>query len=415
MGGKALQGLCETQPLNSFSKYNEIADAVNRALTTASQSEYYKLYRRAGSMTYHRTPVISGEKVGHSDIDFIINQDFVEKNKGKIDELIAGVLGSKAFIRNGDILSCEFRGHQIDFITAPKNAMALNAFLNGHGGLGSFVRDLLRPYGYKLNRNGLFFRVEYDGEFVADVKRTSEYSYVLNIAHVDAYNGYSSGSFMYLFKTLEQGYAFLYSSPLFTLGAFGLNEKLEFIGDVERLKYPPYAGFIKYIQNQSHAKDKPVEPAPSQIASFQRRVSQIHTGGKEFEAAVKTSIQVFLADKALRKRFSGEFVMKATGMTEGPQLGKFMEAFRLHAGSSKDKFAYYIMSSSPDVVEKDIQAFHAKWVPPQPEPVVDTVKPVESPKPVVTSPESLEGVTIKAIPKLTVKQRAKLPELVKVK
>ena len=438
MGGKALQGLAETKPIASFKDWDFLRAEVQRILTTnpggTSPNAYYQKIRKFGSV-YHATPILQGPKIGHSDVDFIVREDFIHTFKGEFDKTIAGLIGSKAFVRNGDVLSCEYKGHQIDFISSPGANVTLNLCLRGHGGAGAFLVDLLRPYGVSINRNGAFVRVMHDGEFVADLKRTDDFYLMLNMAALDQYA--HSGSFTYGFKQLEDAYKFVFGSPQFTLRAFGLDADLNYVGDAKRLEYPPYAGFIKYIQFAAKTTSKPVDPTDAQIKYVKSRLTgSAYGGGKTFETQVKTAIQAFLSDKVLRKRFNGEIVMSITGLKPGQSLGKFMEAYRATYGT-KDKFMYGIMSNSPETTEASIKGFFSEWIVKNPvleefEPdflegddapaeevvpiVVETSAPPVPPKPIEVKPSQSSKLSKPELPPLIVVKRneREIPELVKV-
>jgi hypothetical protein len=352
MSGKALEGKAEIQRLRGLFEWTDVSRQVKSALIDDSRTKaiYNSLFL---------TTVLKNAE-SHGDVDFIIEEDILEAS-GITDETIAKVLNSTAHVRNGSVSSFEFKGHQIDFVRVPNGTSLLNSRVLGHGGAGHLLRFIGRPYSLRLLPEGLVYRLEDRGSFVGNVNITADFdsvSVILGVSRASV-----SGDFRYGFKSLEDAYSFVSNSYLFTLSAFGLNENLEYVGKEELLEYEPFSNFITWLKREAIARKQspsltqwPVEPVAVQKQMLKKHLEQV----SGFSNRQKQVFDRYRINRLISHKYNGNVVMDVTGLEAGPELSKFMEAYKLSFGN-RSKFEFFMMSSGSDTIQESIQVAYAKY------------------------------------------------------
>lgn len=352
MSGRALAGQCEFGPIP------------NRPTLESVQTAVLSMMRRKWkNISHYIVPTVSLRQYDtvYGDADFIISQDFIEE-ESITPKQIATILGSVAFAQNGQVWTFEFRKYLVDLILVPKvENIRTCSILYGHKGVGHLLRSIIKPYGYRLRDTGLCEKVEADGQVLKELVITMDWESVCGYHRISSSSGHYGWS--YGVDTLRNAFHLLVINPLFTLGAFDLDENLNYHGKPERMSLPAFPLFIEYLKERQTELGRaglnllPVNPTDAQ----RKLVSRAMDPNEQHRNAKQVLIEEHRHNKVFRRKFSGDFVKNVVGMEEGPSLGIFMNDFRSKF-STPYEFEFFIMSSSEDTLAERLIEFKQTWI-----------------------------------------------------
>jgi hypothetical protein len=347
MSGKALAAQCEVTPIKSIKALNALYDMVYLALSRSSQRDITYSLRRTIALNK------PAKTAGYGDLDIVVSDQYLTEKNVKIEEM-AEILGAKHFAENGKVWSFEISGHQVDFIRVHKDCVYASSVLYGHGGATHLLRYIPRPFGYRLTDNGLIEKLKDGTTVIAELSLAKDWGQIYNIFCQSSHS--TSYQFQYGFDNREDIYKAIYHSTMFTLGAFDLNERLEYVGKPERLDYAPFKEFIAYVKAQPGAIAKPVYPTDYQKSALKSQL-------KPFSTHVErraTALEDYSKTKLLANKYSGRVVTDCTGLTSKTDLSRFMEAYH-KSFTSNGEFEFFLLSSSSQTIADSIQAYYVKY------------------------------------------------------
>lgn len=353
MSDNALREKCKITRLMTHSKRESLKDEVFRALELRDSA----LPTRA----------LKFSKDGYASLDIVIDQGVLSTSFGTKDfePALAETLKSKAWVRNGNVSSFEFKGHQVNFIQVPYGTVALNATLLGYDGAGGLIQYLAQPYNLKLTQSGLFYVLKNGDENIGYVFYSNRFGAIMPFLKLDYYYS-AGGSFHYGFEQREDVYASILRNDLFTLSAYDINENFEYVGDASRLNDPSFAGFVKYVAEEGLRRRAQGTPQPWPVAPEPHQLRHVKTfiETSSLIDSCKAVAEAYYSNKLVRSKFNSETVMVATGIESGEDLDLFTEAYKA-TFPSLGEFEFFVKSSTPDTIRDSIQRFHANYKKPE--------------------------------------------------
>lgn len=351
MSGKALAGKCEVSPIKGYLERNRLFQKVVTALRMSGDRQLNAVSKDIMPTAVLRNPS------EYENLDIVVSETFFEGEEVVTGGQIAAALNSKAWVRNGDVLSFETEGHQVDFILCPPDTIHFNSVLLGNEGFSLLLRYLVKPYNLKLTKAGLF-EVIMDGDRPAfDVLISSNWGAISDILGFH----YSSYYISHGANSLNDVYYHITLSDTFTLGAFDINEQFDYVGSPACLEYAPFQGFVTYVKEKAlnwrdnHQANCPwvLKPTLSKIKRLQKALDK----QEYFIERRYAALEDYRTKHLLHAKFNGEVAKVATGLEEEGDLGRFMEAYR-RSFLDRSSFEFFIMSSTPDTIRDSMKDFH---------------------------------------------------------
>lgn len=294
MGGNALAKIEITvRRIESRERFVEVRERVTRLI-----GAFYSVVRPCHELAWKET---------FGDIDVLV----ADPVRAPFDPTSFGSLG---VVRNANVCSFEFEGHQIDVIEVPAAAVEMALFVV-FGELGMCLGPSLKRMGLKIGLTGLYQRYEVRTLWY-DLLLTRDLGEFLRFVGLEGRPlPYSAGSYREIFDYIKGG-NFWYDD---TVGTETL--------DTERNKRrrPMYLEFREYCSDPANAPaQRGDDPWPYDI---ERNVAFF---GKTTE--FREAMDALNRRDAFRQHFNGHIVGDVTGLC-GRELGAFMRYF---LGDDKD-------------------------------------------------------------------------------
>lgn len=274
-------------------------------------------------------------KADHGDIDLVA--------LGPIDQIVARVneaLAPESCYANGPYYSIDYKGVQVDFISAP-TVPKLKAMVDylAWNDLGNLVGRVARSLGFKYGHKGLLYVLRLSDH------RTDELLVSDDTDKVFEFLGYDPAVWRAGFETRDDVFAFAASTPYFNVLYFSL-EHQSHQDRVRNKKRKMYQGFLEYINEHGL-------PTLPKLTDAERYI-HLRRAAEFFNTPIITAVQErragYEAHAALKDRFNGDLVREWTGLS-GKELGAFMSSFKLVKPSPFDE---YLASRTPDDIKQDV-------------------------------------------------------------
>lgn len=306
MGGTALG---KQLPRLSRNKYFEIVADLKGKL----QNRYFLFVQEPRSFP---------AKVSFGDVDLLVTgqQQVMEPTKD---------LGAKSAITNGNIISMEYLGHQVDLIKIPDDRIDLSLFFYGYGDIGMIIGMLARNIGLKFGMKHLTLKLE-----TYKIKLSHELKEILRFLGLD-YSAWEKG-----FATEGDIFAWLISCKYFRPSFFAHNAAKLREDEEKKIKSsisfeepvvwnseartrmsqrPMFRNFIIYVSTLPMNSDR--------VDRHDVRSDALDFFNKREE---HTSIERHLAvTRRVKAKFNGKLAMQWTNNAiQGKALGEVIAAFR---------------------------------------------------------------------------------------
>lgn len=305
MGGNALKGF-ETKRL-SRAEYSEVVSEVLACLANKFPG------RRVEVIPAYR------EKESFGDLDILFNTSELHVDLLKY---VKEELGTRAAVRNSNIVSFEHKGFQVDLIGTPEDEMDIALAYYSWNDLGNLVGRISHKLGVKFGHRGLHM-IYRDGDY-----QFGEYLVSRDVPAIFRFFDLDYTVFERGFDTLEDVFKFVASSKYFNKEIYLLDNR-NATSRVRDNKRKTYSAFLEWVANQ---EGLPAYP----WTSFEER-GGYHTKAEflpklfevfpEYEAKHIAISKEFATELAAKKLFNGELVREWTGLT-GLELGLFMVQFK---------------------------------------------------------------------------------------
>jgi hypothetical protein len=326
MGGKALVKLGITsERIDSKARYRDVCEGVVIEL-----SKWYAVVRPCFELAWKET---------FGDIDVLV----AEPLRTPFDPTSFGSLG---VVRNGNVCSFEFMGHQVDVIVVPVECVPLALFV-AFAELGMCLGPLLKRMGLKLSLTGLYQRYEvktlwYDLLLTEDLDAFLEF---LGLGGKPL--PYLAGSYQEIFDYIRSGN--IWFDDLVRVDTLDTERN--------RRERPMYVEFRKYCLDPENA---PAHRAQEAWPYDALRNAAFFGKTADYLTAMRSHEQ----DDRFRTRFNGHIVSAVTGLRD-KELGAFMRYFLEGIGSSvgggKDAAKEVILAMTAERVIELVEEKFASW------------------------------------------------------
>lgn len=224
------------------------------------------------------------------------------------DEFIYDKFGSNEIVRNGDVVSFDYKMLQIDLIRSSFDAINYAKAYFSYNDLGNLIGRIAHKFGLKHGHNGLFLPVRFGTHKATDILLTLDIRVTLDFLGLD-YDRFNAG-----FDTLEDIFEYVASSTYFSPDVY-LFDNLNAVSRIRDRKRSTYNAFLKWCENYTGPK----WTAPEDKSVFIPKILQTFNVHEEFQATMRDrAIHEIVKDK-----FNGDVVSRVTGL-QGKQLGQMM-------------------------------------------------------------------------------------------
>lgn len=218
------------------------------------------------------------------------------------DEYLVSAFNTKEIVRNGPVISFEYKEFQVDLIKTTAEDINYAYHYFAFNDLGNLLGRLFKQFGLKHSHKGLYYPVRDGTHLVTEVLVTKDYVEALAFIGLEPK----------FFFNLEDIFEYVVSSPVFNAKVYQY-ENMNHVDRVRDAKRPTYRAFLKYIEGMpsNYVVDRPL--VFEHFPELKDKVSKVWT-------------QLGI-NKEVKKKFNGLIVAKATGL-EGKELGRFMSEFK---------------------------------------------------------------------------------------
>lgn len=301
MGGNALKAShdFETRRVPAAEYHQEIVPALQ-----ASLSRLFPRTRVACIPSY-------GDKPDFGDVDFLIETDYLGSNW--VNEVLSE-FAPRAWVKNGNVLSFEFRGFQVDLIATKGEEFSWTLAYFAFNDLGNLIGRVAHKMGFKFGHDGLWYVLR-DGEHsthvVEEIRLTmSEWDRAL------AFLGFDPARYRRGFQTLEEIFNFVTESSCFDRDIF-LLENRNHASRIRDRKRKTYTAFLEWVEARPELKQ---HQWPAEKSAHLARADEAFPG---FRARREAAFEKMARNRAIRARFNGDLVRQLTGL-QGADLGDRM-------------------------------------------------------------------------------------------
>lgn len=245
-------------------------------------------------------------KESFGDLDIVMLSDDLPPNW--IDRVLQA-FGSKHHQKNGNVLSAEFNGLQVDIITHSLDEYQFARRYYAYNDLGNLMGRTAYGMGLKLAHNGLFYRHKHEQKD-SDVFVTNDWSGALKILGFDAQRWYNG------FHTLEDIFDFVRAGQYYTTRDF-LLENRNHKAKTRDNKRASYMKFLDYIAEKG---DVLGEWSVVKWPEWRERLFKQLPLLEQRVAVLEGQYEV---QRKIKKAFNGFMVTELTGL-KGKSLGEFM-------------------------------------------------------------------------------------------
>jgi len=329
MGGHALQdGMTRRYSAHEYHRLIPLVEAqVYRSLRTSE----------CGPAVSIIPSLRAKESFGDMDV-------LVESSKLPTDwvERIRADFRPNEMVKNGPVLSFDYRELQIDLILAPGDEFGFSRAYFSWGDTGNLIGRIAHKMGLKFGHDGLWLPYR-DGDYLfREILVTRDFQDALRFL------GFNASRWDAGFDTQEDVYQFIAAGEYFDPTIYQLENRTS-RDRVRDRKRPMYSGFLEWAEKNASAhftawpSDKR-DWLPDVFKIFQN--TRIHYEQAQSDLA---------RQKAVRAKFDGNLIGKATGLS-GKALGELMREIK-SSFSSGMEFEQFMLDSSEADVAKLAQQF----------------------------------------------------------
>lgn len=258
----------------------------------------------------------------------------------------------KEWVKNGNVLSFEFKEFQIDIINTPVKEFETSKNYFAWNDLGNLLGRLAASMNLKLGHDGLsYVWKEGTQQFKKEVISTN-WETICNVLGV-SYARYCEG-----FDELQDIFEFVVSSPFFNKEIFLLENRNNYARTRDK-KRPTYTKFLTWIESYEETieqnANEDVDNWHKQEGSGKSHwLPYLFRGIEGFEETYIRVNAEWEFEKGFKVRYNGDVVRTVTGLDK-QELGKFMKWVR--ENNDTEVFKKLIVKMNPEVVD----AFIAHW------------------------------------------------------
>lgn len=254
-----------------------------------------------------------GEKSTFGDMDVLVCGPM-----GDLVDVIKQAFSPQEIVENGDCVSFDFMGIQVDFIKTTEEKAPFNIAYFAFNDLGNFMGRTAYRLGFKYGHDGLWYTIRDEDNKDRVVK---ELLVTYDPEEAFMFLGYDYARWKRGFRTPESVFEFASSSEYFDPAQYLLSNR-SYAARVRDRKRESYKKFLEWIHaNYPDLKeDSPKVPVDRDY--HLKRAFDMFPG---FSRRYDVVMSDWMAEKEFRKNFNGAAIGKLFGV-EGKELGELMQA-----------------------------------------------------------------------------------------
>lgn len=277
-------------------------------------------------------------KADFGDADILIVSDWLPSDWV---EKVKETFTPKQMVKNGDVLSFEFGGFQIDLISSPKQEYDFTFGYFSFNDLGNLIGRVSHKMGFKFAHNGLRYIVRdpnNDSRIISDLVLTLDFPRALEFC------GFKPETFGKGFEDLPEIYQYVLTSKYFNQSCF-LLENRSYQDRVRDKKRTTYMGFLSFLRD----KVENGESLPAYQIEKPIFLQKAFEEFPEFKAGFDESLKKIDKIVEVSKKFNAQLVTQITGF-EKVELGKVLRDITSQF-ENKDAFLDHMIKSSNQEIE----------------------------------------------------------------
>lgn len=251
--------------------------------------------------------VAYSEKESFGDMDIL----YVPFSNNNILESVKNVFKPNEIVPNGNVISFDYKGLQIDLIKSSLFTFEYSKFYFGFNDLGNLIGKIAHRFGLKHGHDGLFLKVMDGDQHVDDLLLTRDPQKTLEFLDLDV-KRYTEA-----FKNLDEIFTYVTSSKYFAPQLFDL-DTLRHRDRTRDKKRDTYQKFLKYIEENKF--EEKVLPSKFEVV---HKVLDYFDREDEFHRTVSA----YVLNQTAKSKLRGSFVSELTGF-QHKELGDFMKYLR---------------------------------------------------------------------------------------
>lgn len=342
MGGNALKN-CETRRLNK-DDYFDLAYHVIASL----KAKYSPPDRE---LEIIMIPSYAA-KESFGDLDLLVSTQYLPAD---FADTVGNLFSSKEVIINGDAISMEVNGFQVDLIMTPVKHIYFAMRYFSYNDLGNLMGKIANAYGVKFGHKGVsYIYRDFRGDKITEIP--------LAVSFADFCKAFDFDIKEYLngFNELEDIFRFVSKSRYFNPDIF-LLENLNHKSRVRDSKRETYKKFLEWCEKKKRfdwegreypeIKHDKKQHLPMLFEKFQRFA---------FKDKLMNEYRMHLQNREARRKFNGDLVQSITSL-KGESLGKFIEFFKKSVTKGQLDWDTYLAVTDAINISDDILRVFSKY------------------------------------------------------
>jgi len=246
-------------------------------------------------------------KESFGDIDFLVESSRLD---GAFHSALKTEFGSKEVVRNGDVISFEYKESQVDLILTDARNFEFSRQFQDYNDLGNLIRRVAHRMGLRLSTAGLAYKWSNNTHVSDTIGITNDWKVCLETL------GYSHERWTQGFETLEDIFWYVTSSPYYDKALY-LEEAHS--RDARR---PVYQLFLQWLETQpATLRPKPKDEEKSSWMPY------LFERFPHFKVKYNHLEHVAEQTEKAKQKFNAKCVTAWTGL-EGIELGRVMQCLR---------------------------------------------------------------------------------------
>lgn len=266
---------------------------------------------------HYRIPRYYGNKADFGDVDVLLSSEAAPQGWEALRLEIVQRLGVTEYKFVNRVLSMNYQGFQTDFFILPESEFLTTWQFMCYNDLGNLLGKLFRRFGLKYGETGLSYVYRRPGSehYQRDLHLSGDMGRILGFLGLDL------ASWEVGFATLEDMFAWVVSSPYFTVAPF-----LERTAGTEKRVQlrPTMAKFVDWLEREG--VDKRFDFEEDRSVYLPQIVATFPEADLPGQLAVEEARSRIVAE--VQAKFSGKLVMALFPELAGARLGRFIQLFK---------------------------------------------------------------------------------------
>lgn len=329
MGGNALK-TCITRRYNADEYYAIEDDVVCKLhnLFPTSDISPIKAYAK---------------KESFGDLDVLIVSD-----KLPVDwvDMVVNKFDTKESVKNGNVLSFEYRQFQVDLIVTPSEEFQSSVSYFAYNDLGNLLGRVAHSMGLKLGHDGLSYNWRIDTYQFKNIVLLTDFKDILPVL------GYSYERYAEGFDTLEDIFKFVVSSDFFNKDIYLLNNR-NHTSRIRDAKRKTYMDFLTWLENYEEKDSQKSNGAIIKEYGKDTWLPYLFDNIEGFKETYDEVMVEWNQAVLFKSKYNGGLVMQWTGLS-CRELGDFM---KWHKSNYGERFTRDVCAINPELIQRWVEHY----------------------------------------------------------